>query len=184
MAVGRGSIKRVINASNEAKREEEKAVRKENQNETSEEEKQNNQMSATAAEDLKGRTQLSAGRPYLEEVKLDCIKSVPASWIKKRTSDKDIRILMESIKKYGLLEPLLVCQTGDREYQLLSGYSRLKALEGLNCETTSVKVMDIADRSLAKEIYTELHKEERDNVHEKKFQVITSITSELPSYLL
>lgn len=53
--------------------------------------------------------------------------------------------LADSIKKIGLLQPLLVRKFGESSYELVSGERRLKAAEIAGLETIDVIVMNISD---------------------------------------
>lgn len=191
MAVGRGSINRVANASNESKKDSAVDVGAEVKDIGSEDNKQKKRMFSLAEPSQCIDTLYEGGTSCFAEVKLSSINPVPASWIKKCTIERDITKLIQSIEKYGLLEPLVVRQTGDEIYQLLSGYARLEAMSSLKFETVVVKNAGVMDNILAKEIFAELHKNQDQktdqdgiNIHEQKFQMISSIKSELPSYLL
>ena len=79
----------------------------------------------------------------IDDVKVENIKEIDIDLIKikKRVRDKNALIepLVESIKKYGLLEPILI----DQKNRLIAGYQRLRACKTLNYKTILAKVIKV-----------------------------------------
>lgn len=71
----------------------------------------------------------------IKELDIDLIK------VKKRVRNRNALIepLEESIKKYGLLEPILV----DQKNRLIAGYQRLKAYKNLGHKTILAKIIEV-----------------------------------------
>lgn len=63
--------------------------------------------------------------------------------------EASLRELAESIRRYGLLSPLLVRRAGHGEYLLIAGERRLRALLMLGRETADAIVLDAADGDCA-----------------------------------
>lgn len=63
--------------------------------------------------------------------------------------EAEIRELAESIKNQGLLQPILVRQKGNREYEIISGERRFRALKALGRDTASCVVRtNVSDREM------------------------------------
>ncbi|MGP1437541.1 MAG: ParB N-terminal domain-containing protein [Treponema sp.] len=73
----------------------------------------------------------------IENIDVDLIK------IKKRIREKDVSIqpLVESIQKYGLLEPIII----DENNRLIAGFRRLQACKQLGFETILANVVSVKD---------------------------------------
>ena len=63
--------------------------------------------------------------------------------------EASLRELAESIRRYGLLSPLLVRRAGRGEYMLIAGERRLRALRMLGRETADAIVLDAVDGDCA-----------------------------------
>ncbi len=187
MPVGKGSIARATNASNENTKMKDKAIN----------EKQVQEMPS-----------------ILTDIPVAQITEVPASWRKKAVSMSKLGDLMKSIQKFGLLEPVILRRLGDNQFQLLSGHNRLQAMIELGVETITSRVLDGISDTQAKSIYQDLHKQEealiekekmlelmkqdnqhqkqsnltndgqQENIHELKFKVVTTLSRDMPDYLL
>ena len=121
----------------------------------------------------------------LLEIPLSQITSVPSAWFAYTHLKPQVGELSKSIKKLGLIEPIILRQMKEEQFQLLSGYKRLEAVKELGQETILARVLGEMTSKEAREIFEELHKNSnRDNIHEVKFQVISSIQSDMPEYLL
>lgn len=150
----------------------------------------------------------------LTDIMLDQITEAPASWKKKGSTVPGMEQLKKSIHKFGLLEPVIVRRLEDNQFQLLSGYKRLQAVRELGFEDITARVFEGISDSQAKNIFLDLHakeeglaKEEKtesktsekqpgdqqkslvtqgqtENIHELKFKVVTTLSRDLPNYLL
>ncbi len=72
-------------------------------------------------------------------------KLKPAPWNSNVMDDKMISRLKESIKRYGLLENLVVRPLPNGDYEVIGGNWRLKILSQLGIETVPCAVVDIDD---------------------------------------
>lgn len=91
------------------------------------------------------RTQPRTGR-RLERIPLDQItESADAP----RTQDDTVQLqaLADSIRQHGLLVPLLVRPCGERQYSLIAGSRRLRALRLLNAVSADALVIQASDRN-------------------------------------
>src|SRR5579872_3891513 len=78
------------------------------------------------------------------EVRLDQIHQNP--WQPRKTFDEDeLASLSESIKTYGILQPLVVRPTDDG-YQLIAGERRLRAAKVAGLEAVPVRVVNFNDQ--------------------------------------
>lgn len=68
---------------------------------------------------------------------------------RKSISDAELKSLAESIRRFGLLSPLLVRATGNGNYELIAGERRLRALELLGAGYADVIVTSAFDRDCA-----------------------------------
>ncbi len=72
-------------------------------------------------------------------------KLKPAPWNSNVMDDKMISRLKKSIKRYGLLENLVVRPLADEDYEVVGGNWRLKVLSDMEIETIPCAVVDIDD---------------------------------------
>lgn len=79
------------------------------------------------------------------------IPNLPTEWIspnphqpRQVIKPEDLVELSESIKQYGILEPLLVVKEGDKDYILIAGERRLRATQLAGQKTVPVVIMDEA----------------------------------------
>ena len=101
----------------------------------------------------------------VREVPTDSI-IVPEDRIRKITYDESLRVLADSIRDHGILEPLIVRREGDSTkgeslYRLIAGERRLKAAETLSMPTVpcvSIEATDIDAAIIA--IIENLHRED------------------------
>jgi hypothetical protein len=147
------------------------------------------------------------------------IKSVPSEWHRKEYHNQSIKELIDSIRKFGLIEPVIVRRLKDDEFQLLSGYGRLLAVKELSHPCVTTRVIDGISDGEAEELYHNLHQENNpsklymntigksgsieemddtleensfldkglgqdSSIHELKFKAVTTISKDLPVYLL
>ncbi len=105
----------------------------------------------------------------------------------------DIDALKKSIKKYGMLHPVFVLREGD-DFVLVSGKSRMTAAVELGLSVVPAVVLSMDGTGVLtakKDIFAKkkvcVATEEiavTSDIHEEKFNVINSIGSNLPDYLL
>jgi hypothetical protein len=119
-------------------------------------------------------------------IDVDKISSVPEQWFFYDNSYLNLEDLKTSIRKFGVIEPLIAREIETDNFQLLSGYTRLKAASELGLVQVKCEILrDISDET-AKEIYLELHKDKPpfNELHKTKFTLISNIKHDLPDYLL
>lgn len=76
-----------------------------------------------------------------------------------RLENKDIGELAESIKKYGLLNPIII----GKDKTLIAGYRRLQAVKLLGNKTIEARIVDITDEIHAAEVEME------ENIQRRQF---------------
>jgi ParB family chromosome partitioning protein len=77
-----------------------------------------------------------------------------------KTSDSKIDVLVDSIKRIGLINPLTVSKSGDR-YNLIAGFRRYLALQQLGTKVVSVMIIP-ADNDLILSVMTAENYERED----------------------
>jgi ParB family transcriptional regulator, chromosome partitioning protein len=87
---------------------------------------------------------MTAGAPLVEHIPLDKIRPSPRN---PRRGPEQIAALAESIRAYGLLQPLVV-RRRRRGYELVAGHRRLAALRQLGWETAPA-IVRVADEDEA-----------------------------------
>ena len=96
--------------------------------------------------------------------------------------------LVQSIRKYGILLPVLVCRTEAGELYLADGCKRIAVAKQLGLSTVPARVIPVADAKSALRIYQTLgatsSAPQKMNLHDAKFQAVVSITDDMPDYLL
>lgn len=91
--------------------------------------------------------ELDGQKDSVSVVKIDAITANP--YQPRRTFPEDkIRELAQSIKTYGLLQPIIVRRAGN-DYQLVAGERRLLACRSLNWPTITAVVKNIPDSAMA-----------------------------------
>lgn len=161
MPVGKGSIARATSASNK-----------------------NNQV---ILKTVKERTNI------LTDIPLDQIQLVPVDWMNSKYQNQSVKEIIISIQKFGMIEPVILRRVTDNQFQLLSGYQRLQAAREIGMDFISSRIIDGLSEEEAKDIYLDLHKKmmednrvihDNDTIHQTKFKVITTVSKDLPNYLL
>lgn len=140
---------------------------------------------STTSESYKAESIPSSFSSMIETEKLS---SVPEEWFPYKSSTKQLEDLKNSILKFGVLEPILVRKIKDDNFQILSGYLRLKACNALDIKLIKCIITENISDETAKEIFIELHKNNIANtnaaIEKIKYQTTSKITTELPNYLL
>lgn len=88
----------------------------------------------------------------------------PSPYQPRRTfSDASIDALAESIRRHGLLTPLLVRRVSAEQYELVAGERRLRALKRLGRERADAVVLSAYDRDCA--LLALIENLQRENLH-------------------
>lgn len=83
---------------------------------------------------------------------------LPAKYNPRKWSEPATVQLTESIKRYGLVDPILVNGNEDRHNIVIGGHFRLKVAKDLGIKEVPVVYIDIADESKEKELNIRLNK--------------------------
>ncbi|MFA5188640.1 MAG: ParB/RepB/Spo0J family partition protein [Patescibacteria group bacterium] len=65
---------------------------------------------------------------------------------RKRFDHAELEDLIESIKSYGIIQPLITTKTADNNYQLIAGERRFRAAQVLNLKTVPVLVREAKEQ--------------------------------------
>ena len=77
----------------------------------------------------------------IQNLKVDEIE-IPENLLRTQVSGEELVALQESIKQFGILEPLLVRKDGDR-FILIAGYRRLTAAQNIGLDEVPCQVLQI-----------------------------------------
>src|SRR5262249_45203801 len=95
----------------------------------------------TLLEDVANSTALEKRRVGVEQIDQNPYQP-------RKTFDEDeLAALSESIRTHGILQPLVVRQTGDR-YQLIAGERRLRAAQAVGLDEVPVRIVDFNDQQV------------------------------------
>ena len=92
----------------------------------------------------------------IEHVSIDLLK--PAEYNPRKWDKEAETQLKESIKRYGIVDPLLVNSAKDRKNILIGGHFRLSVMEELGIKTVPVVYINIPDIEKEKELNIRLNK--------------------------
>ncbi|MBR7133836.1 MAG: ParB N-terminal domain-containing protein [Clostridia bacterium] len=115
-------------------------------------------------------------------VELKSIKYLTPQAADRGTAPAD---LVASIRKAGVISPLLIARTQKNDLYLLDGHLRVAAAVELKTEQLSAVVIPVENKKAASAIFKELNavSPKHDVIREAKFEAI-SLTKEMPYYLL
>ena len=105
-------------------------------------------------------------------------------------SADNISDIKASIKKRGILSPVLIAATAKGDLWLIDGYNRLFAAKELGITQLNATVINVENKSEVNRIFAELTKlktntiVKTDNIHQEKFRVLCVKDHDLPTYLL
>jgi len=68
---------------------------------------------------------------------------------RKHFNEETIEELSQSIKAYGIIQPLTVRKSGENRYELVAGERRLRAAKKIGLEEVPVIIIDITDKDSA-----------------------------------
>jgi len=88
---------------------------------------------------------------------LNQLEPVPEDWYSHTFRKETLEELKASIRKFGVLEPILVRRIGDDRYQVLSGYNRIQACRELGADTIRAEIMEACSDQVAREIVCQLN---------------------------
>jgi ParB family transcriptional regulator, chromosome partitioning protein len=114
----------------------------------------------------------------LIEISLDKLQEAP--WNPNREDASMLQHLEASIRRYGLVEPLVVRPAQDSHFEVLSGNHRLKILRSLGLDGTSCVIVDLNDQE------ARLLAQALNNIHGQddltdKGEVIRTVLSTIPA---
>ncbi len=101
-------------------------------------------------------------------------------------ADKAPSTLLNSVRRRGILEPLLLARIPDGTLYLLLGYRRLDAAKTLGLDTVPAVVVAAESEKEALRLFDEMQGTRRAtaDLREGKFRAAAMTTSDLPTYLL
>lgn len=82
----------------------------------------------------------------------------PAPYNPRKSSDTATEQLTDSIKKFGMVDPILVNGSDERKNIVIGGHFRLKVAKDLGYDEVPVVYVDIADVEREKELNIRLNK--------------------------
>ena len=91
----------------------------------------------------------------------------PAPYNPRKWTDKAIKELTESIKRFGLVDPLLVNSAPNRKNVVIGGHFRLEVAKRLRHESVPVLYINIPDEVKEKEVDKEQLKQKLENMSYK-----------------
>jgi ParB/RepB/Spo0J family partition protein len=92
----------------------------------------------------------------IQQVKIT--ELLPAKYNPRKWSEPAIEQLTESVKRFGLVDPILVNSTKDRYNIVIGGHFRLKVAKDLGIKEVPVVYIDIPDEAKEKELNIRLNK--------------------------
>ena len=101
-------------------------------------------------------------------------------------ADKAPATLLTSVRRRGILEPVLLARVPDGTLYLLLGYRRLDAAKTLGMDTVPAVVVAAESEKEALRLFDEMQDTRRAtaDVREGKFRAAAMTSQELPTYLL
>jgi ParB-like chromosome segregation protein Spo0J len=92
----------------------------------------------------------------ITEVKISELN--PAPYNPRKWSEDAVRDLTESVKRFGMVDPILVNSAENRRNIVIGGHFRLKVAKDLGMETVPVVYVNIPDEAKEKELNLRLNK--------------------------
>lgn len=177
MAVGKGSILRASNANAAVK---EKKTTKETASikEKSQPQEVVKELAAKVTDITAKVSDMAAMVP------VDALRNVPKTWGTPVINEGKLASLTESIKTFGMIVPIIVYKNKKQELLVLKGSHRVVAAKAAGLLQVPVSFVEANTDAKAKEIYVELRSFEKADETEKEYEVVSSITVNMPSYLL
>ena len=79
----------------------------------------------------------------INDIAIEKLREAP--WNPNRMDDPGLGRLVESLSRYGLVEPLVIRPLSDSDYEVLSGNQRLKAINNLGYESVPCVIINLND---------------------------------------
>ena len=105
-------------------------------------------------------------------VKIEDLK--PAEYNPRQMTEKQVNDLTDSIKKFGLVDPIIVNSNPERKNTIIGGHQRCKVAESLGMEEVPVYYIDL-DENKEKELNLRLNK----NLGEWNFDILANFDMEV-----
>ena len=102
----------------------------------------------------------SEQKPKIEMVKVSALK--PSKYNPRTWSDEAVVGLTESIKRFGLVDPILVNGAENRKNIVIGGHFRLSTVKKMGIKEVPVVYLDIPDEAKEKELNLRLNKNQGD----------------------
>lgn len=115
-----------------------------------------------------------------EEVPIAHIK-VSEFNVRKTNSEEDIDLLASSIKKIGLLQPIILMQTSEDEYEIIVGQRRFLACKKLGFPSIPAVIVEVKNRTEAVVGSFSENIQRVDLEYRDKMEVATYLRSQLKS---
>ena len=94
----------------------------------------------------------------LKIIQVDIDKLKPAAYNSRKWSEKAIKDLTESVRRFGLVDPIIVNSAPKRKNIVCGGHFRLKVAKELGYKTVPVVYINIPDIKKEKELNIRLNK--------------------------
>lgn len=173
MAVGKGSILRAGSANAAAKEKKQEQIVKESVKPVVQEEENSQFIQA------ENRQMNVATRVPTEE-----LKEVPRTWGIPQLQSVKLQKLADSMGKFGILVPVVVYKNKKQELLILDGYHRVAVAKESGITELPVFFADVMTDVKARAMFEELRTFAKAEELEKEYEVVSSIKSSMPSYLL
>ncbi len=112
------------------------------------------------------RAEVALEDSALREVPVDAVTPNPRQ-PREVFDEESIADLAASVEQLGILQPLLVRDSGDGRYELIAGERRLRAARGAGLDTVPVLLVETDDRgSLERALVENVHREDLDPLEE------------------
>jgi ParB-like chromosome segregation protein Spo0J len=92
----------------------------------------------------------------IKEIKISELK--PAEYNPRKWTEEEINNLKESIKRFGIVDPIIVNSAENRKNVVIGGHFRLKVAKDLGMDTVPVVYVNISDEQKEKELNLRLNK--------------------------
>ena len=108
--------------------------------------------------------------PTIQKSESKVVQSIPVQWIRpnpyqprRNFSEKSIDDLARSIRRYGLMQPIVVRQIGPTQYELIAGERRLRATKRAGLGTIDAIVQSVGEQDSA--VMALIENLQRENLH-------------------